>query len=49
MRIQFERTGGFAGMRVATTIDMESLSADEARELREMGYMKIVSLAPEVL
>ncbi len=36
MRIQFERTGGFAGMRMATTIDMESLSAGEARELREM-------------
>ena len=36
MRIQFERTGGVAGIRVAATIDTESLSSEEARELREM-------------
>jgi hypothetical protein len=36
MRIEFERTGGFAGMRVAATIDTETLPPDEARAVREM-------------
>jgi hypothetical protein len=33
MRITFERTGGFAGLRYATTVEMDSLPAEEAREL----------------
>ncbi len=36
MKIQFERTGGFAGMRVETTIDTQSLPSQEASELQEM-------------
>ncbi len=36
MRIQFERTGGFAGMRLAVTIDSEALSQEEAIRLREL-------------
>ena len=36
MRIEFERTGGFAGMRMAAIVQTESLSPDEARELHTM-------------
>lgn len=36
MRISFERTGGFAGMRVTATIDSESLSPQEEREMCDM-------------
>lgn len=36
MRIHFERTGGFAGMRMVATIDTESLSPDKARDLQEL-------------
>ena len=36
MLIQFERTGGIAGMRAAATVDTESLPQEEARKLREM-------------
>lgn len=36
MQIQFERTGGFAGMRLAAMINAESLSQEEARRLREL-------------
>ena len=35
MRIEFVRTGGFAGMRMASTVNTDSLSPDEARALRE--------------
>ena len=34
MRISFERTGGIAGMRLATTIDSDNLSAEEAGKLQ---------------
>lgn len=34
MRISIERTGGFAGMRMAATVDSSWLSAEEAGELR---------------
>ena len=33
MRIQFERTGGFAGIRLACTVDTETLSPEEARQV----------------
>lgn len=36
MRVSFERTGGFAGMRVSATIDSEVLSPEEERKLRDM-------------
>lgn len=36
MKIYFERTGGFAGMRMTATVNTESLSPDKARELRDM-------------
>lgn len=36
MRIYFERSGGFAGMRVSTTIDTESLGSEETHELQQL-------------
>ena len=36
MRIQLERTGGVAGVRMAATIDSESLPEEEARQLGEV-------------
>jgi hypothetical protein len=36
MLIQFERTGGFAGMRKAVTLNTESLPQEEGRKLKEM-------------
>jgi hypothetical protein len=36
MRIYFERSGGFAGMRVSTTIDTESLGSAETDELQKL-------------
>ncbi len=36
MRIQFERSGGFAGMRLTATIDTDALAPDEARELQAL-------------
>jgi hypothetical protein len=35
MRIEFVRTGGFAGLRMATAVDTDTLPPDEARILRE--------------
>lgn len=36
LQVKWERTGGFAGMRMAATIDSESLSEEEARRLSEL-------------
>jgi hypothetical protein len=36
MRIDYERTGGFAGMRLAATIDTTTLPADQAAELQDL-------------
>jgi hypothetical protein len=36
MRIDFERTGGFAGVRLTATIDSDTLSPEEADNVREM-------------
>jgi hypothetical protein len=36
MRISFERTGGIAGMRLATTIDSDNLSAEELGKLQSL-------------
>jgi hypothetical protein len=35
MQVHFVRTGGFAGIRLATSVDAADLSADEARVLEE--------------
>jgi hypothetical protein len=36
MHIQFERTGGFAGMRLTATIDSDTISPDDAGTLRDL-------------
>ncbi|MBW4495206.1 MAG: hypothetical protein KME26_19380 [Oscillatoria princeps RMCB-10] len=36
MRINFERTGGFAGMRLATVADTNTLPPEEANQLRRL-------------
>ena len=36
LKVQWERTGGFAGMRMASSIDSGSLSEEEARRLHEL-------------
>ena len=36
MHIQFERTGGVAGMRLTITIDSDSISSEDAAALRDM-------------
>src|SRR5262245_35955137 len=35
-RIQFERTGGFAGLRLAASFDLEELSEDQVQMLTEL-------------
>ena len=35
-RIKFERTGGFAGMRLATDLKMDDLSDEQARSIAEL-------------
>ncbi len=36
MRISLERSGGFAGIRLTTTVDTDSLADDEARTLQQL-------------
>ncbi len=36
MKIHFERSGGFMGVRMATMVDDNTLPNDEARDLRQM-------------
>ena len=36
MKVQWERTGGFSGMRMAGSIDSRSLSDADARRLHEL-------------
>ncbi len=36
MRIQFERVGGFAGIRLKTEVDTDQLSPEEAKSLQEL-------------
>jgi hypothetical protein len=36
MHIQFERSGGFAGMRLTAAIDSDTLSPDDAAALRDL-------------
>jgi hypothetical protein len=35
-KILFERTGGFAGLRIATTIELEALEKEEAKALYDL-------------
>lgn len=35
MKIHFERTGGFAGMRLSTTVDSEELPKPDAEKLED--------------
>lgn len=35
-RIKFERTGGFAGMRIATDLKLDDLSDDQAQTISEL-------------
>jgi hypothetical protein len=36
MHISFERSGGITGMSVIVTVDTDSLSSDEGRQLRQL-------------
>lgn len=36
MRIRFERTGGFAGLRLSGEVDSEKLSAAQAKEFKRL-------------
>ena len=35
-RIKYERTGGFAGMRIATDVKLDDLPEDQARTISEL-------------
>ncbi len=36
MRIEFERSGGFAGLRISTTVESDSLAEEQADELCQL-------------
>ena len=36
MKIHFERSGGFAGISISTTVDTHSLQPDEAQKIQGM-------------
>jgi hypothetical protein len=36
MKIYFERIGGFAGLKLALTLDLDDLAADDAEALQKM-------------
>lgn len=50
MLIQFERTGGFAGLRTAVTLNTDSLPLEEAQKLHELvegaGFFEIPEKFP---
>ncbi len=50
MRIDYERSGGFAGMRITTTVDTQSLPADQGKEMAQLvassGFFNIPSTPP---
>jgi Emfourin len=49
MRYQFARTGGFAGMHLATTIDSDALPAQEAQALQqELAAARFFSLPNQI-
>ena len=47
-RIEFERSGGFAGISLGTSVDTSQLSPDEAREMEEL-LAKVNFSAPREL
>jgi hypothetical protein len=48
-RIKFERTGGFAGIRVAADIDLDDLPREQADQLRELLHEVNFDELPEKL
>ncbi|HEX2916209.1 MAG TPA: protealysin inhibitor emfourin [Chloroflexia bacterium] len=50
MRVEFERSGGFAGLIMRTEVDTSQLSADEAAQLQKMlseaNFFKLPSRLP---
>lgn len=49
MRIQFERTGGFAGMRTAATIDTDLLSPQDGQEVKQLvDAARFFKLPPKI-
>ncbi len=50
MRINYERSGGFAGMRITTTVDTQSLPADQANDLNQLvassGFFNLPATIP---
>lgn len=50
VKVQFERSGGFTGTKRAITVDSQSLSPREARELRErVDRADYFNLPPEII
>jgi len=50
MRVAFERTGGFGGLRLSVTIEDDTLSAEDADRLRDLiAGAGFFDLAPEIL
>ena len=49
MRIEFERSGGFAGMRLSGSVDTSELPAEQARSLEEaVGAAQFWDLPGEI-
>lgn len=48
MKVKFERTGGFAGMRMVAEFDSGSMPPEEARQLDEMVKTSDFFNLPEV-
>lgn len=50
MKIRFERTGGFVGMRMTAILDTDSMPPDEARNLHEVvnsaGFFELPEFSP---
>lgn len=50
MLVKLERTGGFAGMKMSVAVDTDTLSPDDAQELRKlMDAANFFELPPEIL
>ena len=49
MRIEFERSGGFAGMRLRATVQTTALPAEEAREIEALVLAADFFNLPRVL
>ncbi len=50
MRIYFERTGGFAGIPLSTTVDLDTLPAAESQHVRDLidasGFFALPAVMP---